>query len=198
MSSGVALYNRYLMDWELKVDSPVNVQNDLAGRLFSPHSSGRVGLVLLSRAVGGGSSGGGYTGCMVTILPLSTISIKLHLLLMVQYKIVKSNCCHVGHCVLQSQAKSPPPLAAAPDDKSKQGRLITIPLSVLEKIDTKAPFALKLNNETFRVDPSSLFKTAQGVITRTSRQSIHILLAGDISYLSKGNCLIGLVRHGQE
>lgn len=58
-------------------------------------------------------------------------------------------------------AKSP--TVGQSKDNSKSGRLITIPLHVLSKIDTKAPFALKLNNETFKIDPSRLIKTATGV-----------------------------------
>lgn len=48
-------------------------------------------------------------------------------------------------------------------EPNKSGRLITIPLHVLDKIDTTAAFALKLNNETFRIDPSRLIKTSSGM-----------------------------------
>ncbi|XP_067940016.1 uncharacterized protein [Watersipora subatra] len=53
--------------------------------------------------------------------------------------------------------------AAPATPKESKGRLVTIPYHVLEKIDTSSPFALKLNNETFRVDPSRLISTKTGV-----------------------------------
>lgn len=55
-------------------------------------------------------------------------------------------------------------LATTPKDPNKTGRLITIPHHVLEKIDTTAPFALKLNNETFKIDPSRLIMTTTGAL----------------------------------
>ena len=63
----------------------------------------------------------------------------------------------------KSENKIIPASTAPTKGSNKSGRLITIPLHVLSKIDTKAPFALKLNNETFKIDPSRLIKTANGV-----------------------------------
>ncbi|XP_067939751.1 uncharacterized protein [Watersipora subatra] len=47
--------------------------------------------------------------------------------------------------------------------KESMGRPVTIPYHVLEKIGFSTPFALKINNETFMVDPSCLIYTKAGV-----------------------------------
>jgi len=64
-------------------------------------------------------------------------------------------------------------------DSNKSGRLITIPLHILNKIDTKSPFALKLNNETFKVDPSRLIRTENGKKIPVNYVSRHYRLSPD-------------------